>query len=250
MYFVFHVLGGGSIVIRVRVYGSLRDLLGKPFVDVDAREGTLKEIFSMVYLVDGRTLYDFISDGDNIKRPYRVFIDGKLVESTGGLRIRVGDGAEIVVTPPVSAGSGMVDISGKDMIFREAEAKGRIKLKPETVKLIREGKVEKGDVFEAAKIAAINAVKSTPNILPYCHPISITHVGFGMNIYHEYIEVVVNVKAYERTGVEMEALTGVAAALLTIWDMVKKYEKDSNGNYPHTAIHDIIVVRKIKRGAD
>jgi len=241
-------VGGGSIVIRVRVYGSLRDLLGKPFVDVDVREGTLKEIFLKVNLIDGRTLYDFISDGDNIKRPYRVFIDGKLVESKGGLMVRVDGGAEIVVTPPVSAGSGMIDISGKDVVFREAEAIGKIKLKPETIKLIRDGKVEKGDVFEAAKIAAINAVKNTPNILPYCHPISITHVGFGMNIYDEYIEVLVRVKAYERTGVEMEALTGVAVALLTIWDMVKKYEKDRSGNYPHTAIHDIIVVRKVKRG--
>ncbi len=235
-------------MVRVRVYGSLRDLLGKPYVDIDIDGLRLGELFARIRLADGRTLLEFISEGSDIRSPYRVFINGELVNPVDGLNRMVKAGDEVVVTPPVSAGGGMVDISGKEIVYREAVARGRIRLKPDTVRLVREGGVEKGDVYEAAKITCINAVKNTPGILPYCHPISITHVGFDMEYGDSYIDVVVTVRAYERTGVEMEALTGAAAALLTIWDMVKKYEKDEYGNYPHTAIENIYVVRKVKRG--
>lgn len=233
-------------MIKVRVYGALRDLVGKPYIEVAADSIRLRELFANIKLVDGRSLADFIADGDDIKHPYRVFVNGRLLESRGGLSKVVVDGDEVVLTPPVSAG-GMVDISGKDVVYREAVARGRIRLRKGTIELIRRGGVEKGDVFEAAKLTCINAVKNTPNLLPYCHPIRITHVDFDMEIYDEYIDVVVGVKAFERTGVEMEALTGVSAALLTIWDMVKKYEKDGEGNYPYTSIESITVVKKIKR---
>ena len=103
-------------------------------------------------------------------------------------------------------------------------------------------------MFEAMKISALNAVKNTPYILPYCHPIKITDVKVDYTINEEEssITVGVTVKAIEQTGVEMEALTGVSVALLCIWDMVKKYEKDEEGNYPYTKIRDIHVVYKKK----
>lgn len=141
---------------------------------------------------------------------------------------------------------GMVDISRKPIVSREAVAEGVIKLRPETVRLIREKRVEKGDVEEAAKIAAILAVKNTPSILPYCHPIPITSVKVGFDYGDDTVRVRVEVKADYKTGVEMEALTGVSAALLTIWDMVKKYEKDEEGQYPITRITDVRVAKKTK----
>ncbi len=141
---------------------------------------------------------------------------------------------------------GMVDITKKDFVYREAEARGRILLRRETIERIRTGSVEKGDVIESSKVAAINAVKKTPDILPYCHPIKITGVEVGHEIGDTYVDVWVRVKSIEQTGVEMEALTGVAAALLCIWDMVKQYEKDETGNYPDTRIEGIEVVYKKK----
>lgn len=141
---------------------------------------------------------------------------------------------------------GMIDISNKPEVVRVAIAEGSIRLQPETIKLIQEGKIEKGDVVEAAKIAAILAVKNTPNILPYCHPIPITSVKVDVGYDRDLVKVIVEVKTTYKTGVEMEALTGVTAALLTIWDMVKKYEKDEEGQYPHIRIVDVRVVKKIK----
>ncbi len=141
---------------------------------------------------------------------------------------------------------GMVDITKKEFVYREAEARGRIVLRRETVERIKAGKVEKGDVIESSKVAAINAVKKTPDILPYCHPIKITGVEVGHELGDEYVDVWVRVKSIEQTGVEMEALTGVAAALLCIWDMVKQYEKDETGNYPDTRIEGVEVVYKKK----
>jgi len=141
----------------------------------------------------------------------------------------------------------MVDITEKRKEYREAVAEGVIKLKPETVKLIREGRVEKGDVFTVSNVAAINAVKKTPDLLPLCHNIPVTHVSVDYEILGEdRIKVSVTVKTTAKTGVEMEALTGVALALLNIWDMVKKYEKDEKGQYPETWIEHIRVVLKTK----
>lgn len=142
----------------------------------------------------------------------------------------------------------MVDVSGKAEILREATAKGRIKLKRETVNLIKEGKTAKGDPLYTAKIAGILAAKKTSELVPLCHPLPLTNVEVEAQIINEStVEVTATVKTRAQTGVEMEALTAVSAALLTIWDMTKQYEKDAAGQYPTTVIESIYVVRKLKQ---
>jgi len=142
----------------------------------------------------------------------------------------------------------MVDITSKAETFREATAKGRIRLRAETVKRIIEGKVEKGDPISAAKIAGILAAKNTSNIIPLCHPIPLTNIRVDVRISDSNtVEVESTVKTRAQTGVEMEALVATAVALLTIWDMTKQYEKDSEGQYPYTIVSDIRVVRKVKK---
>jgi len=142
----------------------------------------------------------------------------------------------------------MVDITSKAETFREATAKGRIRLRAETVKRIIEGKVEKGDPISAAKIAGILAAKNTSNIIPLCHPIPLTNIRVDVRISDSNtVEVESTVKTRAQTGVEMEALVATAVALLTIWDMTKQYEKDSEGQYPYTIVSDIHVVRKVKK---
>ena len=142
----------------------------------------------------------------------------------------------------------MVDVSGKAEIFREATAKGTIKLKKETVNLIQKGKIAKGDPLYTAKIAGIMAAKKTSFLVPLCHPLPLTSVEVEAAILDEStVEVSSTVKAKAQTGVEMEALVAVSAALLTVWDMVKQYEKDSVGQYPTTDIESIHVVRKFKQ---
>ncbi|RLF08446.1 MAG: cyclic pyranopterin monophosphate synthase MoaC [Thermoprotei archaeon] len=141
----------------------------------------------------------------------------------------------------------MVDITEKEISYREAVAVGKIYLKKSTIEMIKQNKVEKGDVLTVSKIAAIQVVKKTSELLPLCHPIPITHVDVNMEIYDNFIEVSVKVKSSGKTGVEMEALSGVAVALLNIWDMVKKYEKNEKGEYPTTLMSDIRVIRKAKK---
>ena len=143
----------------------------------------------------------------------------------------------------------MVDISTKGEVLRRAKARGRIILKPETVKAVREGGVKKGDVFTVSRVAAISAVKRTPEAIPLCHPIPITGVDVDFKTMENAIEVEVEVRSYARTGVEMEALYGVLIALLNIWDMVKYLEKDEAGNYPTTRIEDVRVIEKVKGDA-
>ena len=140
----------------------------------------------------------------------------------------------------------MVEISGKRDVVRIARAEGFIKLRKETVEKLRKGEIEKGDVVAAAQIAAIQAVKRTWEIIPLCHPIPITGVNVKLTVEDDGVRAVVTVTAVAKTGVEMEALTGVSVALLTIWDMVKAYEKDDRGQYPHTSIEEIKVLEKIK----
>jgi len=140
----------------------------------------------------------------------------------------------------------MVDITGKPRVYREASAYGRIKLRRETVKAIIEGKVEKGDVFSVSRVAATMAIKNTPHILPLCHPIPITGIDIDFEVGEDWVAVHVTVRSVGQTGVEMEALVGVATALLNIWDMVKKLEKDETGNYPWTRIEEITVIKKVK----
>ncbi|MDH5815996.1 MAG: cyclic pyranopterin monophosphate synthase MoaC [Candidatus Nezhaarchaeota archaeon] len=141
----------------------------------------------------------------------------------------------------------MVDVTEKGDVYREAEAEGFIKLRSETLKRIREGTVEKGDVFSVTNVAAILAAKKTSELLPLCHPIPITNVSVMISIEDEGVRVRTIVKAIGRTGVEMEALVATSIALINIWDMVKKYEKDEKGQYPYTEITNIRVKSKIKR---
>ncbi len=140
----------------------------------------------------------------------------------------------------------MVDVSEKREVSRLARAAGDIILSEETVEKIRTGNVEKGNVFATARVAAILAIKKTPEIIPMCHQIPITAIDVDFEIDKGMISVEVKVRTVGKTGVEMEALTGVSAALLTIWDMVKSAEKDESGNYPNTSIQNIRVLEKIK----
>ena len=141
----------------------------------------------------------------------------------------------------------MVDVTAKPKVYREAKAKGAIKLKAETIRLIREGKVEKGDPFHVAKVAGILAAKDTSSLIPLCHPLSLTDVEVDLHCVDDStVEVETTVKTRAQTGVEMEALVAAAVALLTVWDMTKQYEKDKHGQYPHTVIQDIRVIRKKK----
>jgi cyclic pyranopterin phosphate synthase len=140
----------------------------------------------------------------------------------------------------------MIDISGKKTVKREAIAEGKIILKPETINLIREKKVEKGDPLQISSVAATNAVKKTPELVPFCHFILLEDIKINFEVEDSSVTVKVGVKSASKTGVEIEALSGVLNALLNIWDIVKKYEKDDSGNYPVTLIKDIRVVSKVK----
>jgi len=140
----------------------------------------------------------------------------------------------------------MVDITGKNEVFREAVATGRIRLKPSTIMLIREGKIEKGNPLAAAEIAAVLAAKNTSQLIPFCHSIPLTSVQTKAKINDDGIEVEALVRTKASTGVEMEALSAATAYLLTVWDVVKKYEKDAQGQYPETAIECVKVKKKMK----
>jgi cyclic pyranopterin phosphate synthase len=140
----------------------------------------------------------------------------------------------------------MIDVSGKDTVFRTAIAVGKIKLKKATVDTIRSGGIKKGDPLTVGEIAAILAVKKTPELIPLCHNIPIGKVDVVYVFSDYYIEAMCTVVTNAQTGVEMEALTGVTTALLTIWDMTKYLEKDDYGQYPDVAITDVRVVEKMK----
>ncbi len=140
----------------------------------------------------------------------------------------------------------MVDISAKRDVIREAVAVGKIFLKPETLRAIRDGAVVKGNVLSTARVAATLAVKNTPSLIPLCHSIPISAIEVDFMEGDGFIESTVRVKSSGKTGVEMEALVGVSLALLTIWDMVKSAEKDAAGQYPVTGIQDIRVMEKRK----
>jgi cyclic pyranopterin phosphate synthase len=139
-----------------------------------------------------------------------------------------------------------VDISDKPIASRRALAEGTIELKLETVDAIKQGSVEKGNVLNTATVAAVLATKNTSQIIPFCHPIPLTSIQVDYSVLDTTIKATVEVKSEGKTGVEMEALTGVSVALLTIWDMVKSIEKDATGNYPVTTLRDIRVLQKSK----
>jgi cyclic pyranopterin phosphate synthase len=119
----------------------------------------------------------------------------------------------------------MVDVGAKERTERIAVATCRVRMKPRTLELIRRGKVEKGNVLEAARLAAVMAAKKTPDIVPLCHPIALTGVTADVTTGGRGVEIRVQVKTVDRTGVEMEALTGACGAALTVYDMLKSQER-------------------------
>jgi cyclic pyranopterin phosphate synthase len=122
----------------------------------------------------------------------------------------------------------MVDVSAKDVTSRIAVARGSIRMRPETLELILEGKVEKGDVFSVARIAGIMAAKKTPELIPMCHPLNITSVEIDLNAKTKpaRVEIEAMVRVDGKTGVEMEAMSAVSVAALTIYDMCKAVDRE------------------------
>jgi cyclic pyranopterin phosphate synthase len=131
----------------------------------------------------------------------------------------------------------MVDVSGKDVTVRTASASGRVLVSAEVVGLLRGAGVPKGDALAVARIAGIQAAKRTPDLVPLCHPIAIHGVDVGLVVEDTAVAITATVRTADRTGVEMEALTSVAVAGLTVIDMVKAVDK-------RAVISDVRVLRK------
>ena len=120
----------------------------------------------------------------------------------------------------------MVDVSAKPLSARTAIATGKIRLQRETIDLISENRIAKGDVFATARIAGIQAAKQTPQLIPLCHPLPLSDVKIDIVTSNDGAEVKCTARTVAQTGVEMEALTGVSVALLTIYDMCKAVDKE------------------------
>ena len=122
----------------------------------------------------------------------------------------------------------MVDVSRKEETVREATARGRVLMRPETLALIRGGELKKGDVLAVAQVAAVMASKRTSDLIPLCHPLPVTAVelGFELDESASAVEIWGTARIVGKTGVEMEALTAVSVAALTIYDMCKSADKD------------------------
>lgn len=120
----------------------------------------------------------------------------------------------------------MVNVGHKEITRRTAKASGSIFISPETVVLIRENSVKKGDVLTAARFAGIQAAKETSRLIPLCHPLLLDHIELNARLLPDQVEVISSVSCNGRTGVEMEALTAVSTALLTVYDMCKAADKN------------------------
>ena len=116
---------------------------------------------------------------------------------------------------------GMFDVGHKPETFRVAQAQAILKVKQETISLIREGKTPKGDIFETAKVAGTLGAKKTPELLPYCHPLPIDNVTIKVSLNNDSVEITAQTETVWKTGVEMESLTAVSIAALSIYDMLK-----------------------------
>lgn len=119
----------------------------------------------------------------------------------------------------------MVDVGSKDKTERVAVATGRVRMSTEALDRIRRGKVEKGDVLAAARLAGVMAAKKTPDLIPLCHPIGLSGVEVQVEPVVVGVEIRATVKTVDRTGVEMEALAAVSAAALTVYDMLKSTDR-------------------------
>lgn len=133
----------------------------------------------------------------------------------------------------------MVDVTAKDETRREATARGKVIMRPDTVRAIEEGAVKKGDVYSVARIAGIMAAKRTGEMIPLCHPLQLTDVDVDFSADREKGEILIEatVRMVGRTGVEMEALTAASVAALAVYDMCKSADKDM-------VISDIKLIKK------
>ena len=141
---------------------------------------------------------------------------------------------------------GVVDITQKKVVLRSAVATGMLKLSQKSLDAISSNQVKKGNVIEASTIAAIQAVKETPRIIPHCHPIPLEGCKVDWELLENALHCTVSVTAHYKTGIEMEAITGVCAGLLCALDMVKSHEKDADGQYPSSEICQVRIVEKYK----
>ena len=133
----------------------------------------------------------------------------------------------------------MVDVSEKHDTIREAVAVGSVSMKRETLERIKEGSISKGDVLAVAQVGGIMGAKSTPQIIPMCHPIMISgcDISFKIDFKNTKIEIIATAKTVGKTGIEMEALTAVSTAALTIYDMCKAIDKEM-------VINNIMLIKK------
>ena len=141
---------------------------------------------------------------------------------------------------------GIVNITKKPVVERRAVATGVINLSTGSKQAIENRRVSKGDVIEASTIAAIQAVKDTPRIVPHCHPIPLEGCEVSWGWENLALRCTVEVVANYKTGIEMEAITGVVGGLLCVLDMVKYLEKDENGQYQNTSITGLKILEKYK----
>ena len=131
----------------------------------------------------------------------------------------------------------MVDIAAKPVTAREATATGRITMSPDTLAAIRDGSAKKGDVLAVARVAGIMAAKRTSDLIPLCHPLPLTRVSLDLALEDGAVTATATCATDGKTGVEMEALTAVSVALLTIYDMAKALDR-------HMVIGDVLVAAK------
>src|SRR5271170_5976703 len=134
----------------------------------------------------------------------------------------------------------MVDVGGKAVVFRRATATGKLLCQPSTIRLLKQKALPKGDVLGVARIAGIQAVKRTADLIPLRHPLPLQHIQIDFRVEASAIEIACRVETEAKTGVEMEALTGVSVAALTLYDMCKAVDKKMR-------ISEIHVVKKIKK---
>ena len=134
----------------------------------------------------------------------------------------------------------MVDVGEKAVVRRAATAAGRVRMVPETVALLREKALPKGDALNTARIAGVMAAKRTPDLIPLCHGLNLTAVDVTFEVREEEVGIVATARASDRTGVEMEALTAVSVAALTIYDMCKAVDKEME-------IGEIKLIEKTKK---
>jgi cyclic pyranopterin phosphate synthase len=134
----------------------------------------------------------------------------------------------------------MVDVGRKPVVFRRATATGKLLCQPVTIRLLKQKALPKGDVLGVARVAGIQAVKRTADLIPLCHPLPLHRIQIDFRVMTRAIEITCRVETEARTGVEMEALTGVSVAALTVYDMCKAVDKKMQ-------ISEIRVVEKIKK---